>query len=72
MLHIMRGDEIGQMAFRFLRDDTNAGGGLRHEARLVQGFLAAANDDNHLVRNPEEGGKISQQTLLRKDMSTIL
>ncbi len=60
MLRTMARDEIGQMMFCFFGNDAKTCGCLRHEARLVQSFLAAANDDNHLFRHPEEGRKISQ------------
>ncbi len=60
MLRAMVCNEIGQMMFCFFSNDAKSRRSLRHEARLVQSFLAAANDDNHLFRDPEEGRKISQ------------
>ncbi len=60
MLRAVACDELGQMMFCFFGNDAKSRRSLRHKARLVQSFLAAANDDNHLFRYPEEGRKISQ------------
>ncbi len=65
MLHPMAFNKSGKMRLSLFSNDAQARSRLRHEASLVQGFLATTHDRHHFARNPEESRKISQKSRLR-------